>query len=78
MSGGGSGTDKRLGSESKVSADDMEIALDSELALSEDDEMVLGSAAGSDFSLNSADSGINLASPTDSGLSLEADLPVPS
>lgn len=68
-----SGTNKGLGSSSKLGSDDLEIALDSELALSEDDEMVLGSAAGSDFALNAADSGINLGSPTDSGLSLEAD-----
>jgi hypothetical protein len=68
-----SGTNKALGSGSKLGSDDLEIALDSELALSDDDEMVLGSAAGSDFALNAGDSGINLASPTDSGLSLEAD-----
>ena len=53
---------------------ELDIALDSELALSDDDEMVLGgSGIGSDLTLNSAESGINLSSPTDSGLSLEAD-----
>jgi excisionase family DNA binding protein len=53
---------------------DLDIALDSELALSDDDEMVLGgSGVGSDLSLDAAESGINLGSPTDSGLSLEAD-----
>jgi hypothetical protein len=70
----GSGTNKSLGSGSKLGSSDLEIALDSELALSDDDEMVLGSSgAGSDLALNAADSGINLGSPTDSGLSLEAD-----
>lgn len=67
-----SGTNKGLGS-SKLGGDDLEIALDSELALSDDDEMVLGSGAGSDFALSAGESGINLGSPTDSGLSLEAD-----
>lgn len=53
---------------------DIEVTLDSELALSDDDEMVLGgSGVGSDISLGTADSGINLGSPSDSGLSLEAD-----
>lgn len=53
---------------------DLDMALDSELALSDDDDVVLsGSGTGSDLSLSAADSGINLSSPTDSGLSLEAD-----
>jgi hypothetical protein len=68
----GGGTSRSLG---PVGSGDLDIALDSELALSDDDEMVLGgSAIGSDLTLNpAADSGINLASPSDSGLSLEAD-----
>lgn len=53
---------------------DIEVTLDSELALSDDDEVVLGgSGIGSDVPLGTADSGINLGSPSDSGLSLEAD-----
>lgn len=53
---------------------DIEVAIDSELALSDDDELVLGgSGLGSDLTLGAPDSGINLDSPSDSGLSLEAD-----
>lgn len=63
-----------LGSSQALGSGDLDIALDSELALSDDDEMVLGgSGVGSDLTLNPADSGISLSSPTDSGLSLEAD-----
>jgi len=53
--------------------------LDSELALSDDDELVLGGdddtgdALANDLSLDSGASGISLGSPSDSGLSLEAD-----
>lgn len=69
----GSGTNRGLGS-GKVDSGDLDITLDSELALSDDDEMVIGgSGTGSDLALNPADSGISLATPTDSGLSLEAD-----
>jgi excisionase family DNA binding protein len=69
----GTGTAKTLGS-GKVDSADLDIALDSELALSDDDEMVIGgSGTGSDLALNPEDSGISLATPTDSGLSLEAD-----
>jgi hypothetical protein len=76
QSGGGTGsggTNRGFGS--GLDSGDLDIALDSELALSDDDEMVLsGSGVGSDLTLNpAADSGINLASPSDSGLSLEAD-----
>jgi hypothetical protein len=69
----GAGSSRAMGS--GLGSGDLDIALDSELALSEDDEMVLGgSGAGSDLTLNpAADSGINLSSPSDSGLSLEAD-----
>jgi excisionase family DNA binding protein len=64
------GADTGLGS----GISDLDMALDSELALSDDDDIVLsGSGTGSDLSLSAADSGINLSSPTDSGLSLEAD-----
>ena len=64
------GADTGLGS----AISDLDMALDSELALSDDDDIVLsGSGTGSDLSLSAADSGINLSSPTDSGLSLEAD-----
>lgn len=69
-----SGTNRSLGTGSKIDSADLDISLDSELALSDDDEMVIGgSDIGSDMALSSADSGINLGSPTDSGLSLEAD-----
>lgn len=53
--------------------------LDSALALSDDDELVLGgddtgdALAGDDLALDSGASGISLGSPSDSGLSLEAD-----
>jgi hypothetical protein len=51
---------------------DMELG--SELALSDDDDMILGgSDTGSDLALGAGDSGISLGSPSDSGLSLEAD-----
>lgn len=51
---------------------DMELG--SDLALSDDDDMVLGgSDTGSDLALGAGDSGISLGSPSDSGLSLEAD-----
>jgi hypothetical protein len=61
-------------SDMSIGSSDLDVSLDSELALSDDDEVVLGgSGIGSDLTLGSADSGINLASPSDSGLSLEAD-----
>jgi hypothetical protein len=73
-SSGGTGSGG-TGKGSGIGSGDLDIALDSELALSDDDEMVLsGSGVDSDLTLNpAADSGINLASPSDSGLSLEAD-----
>lgn len=43
----------------------------SALALGEDESIEVGSGAGSDVTLGSGDSGIGLANPTDSGLSLE-------
>ena len=61
-----------LGSDAADDSGDLD--LDGELALSDDDELVLsGSGSGSDLSLGAADSGINLSSPSDSGLSLESD-----
>lgn len=57
-------SDVTLGSSDlDLADDDEEIEADDD-----DDELVL---AGSDVTLNASDSGINLASPTDSGLSLE-------
>ena len=71
---GGTGRLEGLGSDLSLGSD-IDVSLDSGLALSDDDEMVLGgsSGAGSDLTLGAADSGINLGSPSDSGLSLEAD-----
>ena len=54
--------------------DDLDLESDVELALNEDDDLVLGaSGAGSDVTLDAEGSGINLSSPADSGLSLEDD-----
>ena len=72
-----SGTGTDTGNLPDVSSDsggsgDMELG--SELALSDDDDMVLGgSDTGSDLALGAGDNGISLGSPSDSGLSLEAD-----
>ena len=72
-SSGGTGR-LEMGSGDVGLGSDIEVAIDSELALSDDDELVLGgSGLGSDLTLGAADSGINLGSPSDSGLSLEAD-----
>lgn len=71
---GGTGRLEAVGSDMTVGSSDLEVSIDSELALSDDDEVVLGgSGTGSDLALGTADSGINLMSPSDSGLSLEAD-----
>jgi hypothetical protein len=48
---------------------------DLELATDDDDEFVLAEAGGSDITLDSADSGINLIDPSDSGLALD-DIPL--
>jgi len=48
---------------------------DLELATDGDDDFVLAEAGGSDITLDSADSGINLISPSDSGLALD-DIPL--
>ena len=73
--GSGGSDDLELSSDTGgLASDDLDMSLDSELALSDDDDMVLsGSGTGSDLSLSAGDSGINLSSPTDSGLSLEVD-----
>ncbi len=47
----------------------------SEIELSMDDDLVLSDAGGSDITLESGDSGINLVSPSDSGLALD-DIPL--
>jgi hypothetical protein len=72
---GSSGTGRlEAGSDMGLGSSDLDVAIDSELALSDDDDVVLGgSGIGSDLTLGAADSGINLSSPSDSGLSLEAD-----
>ena len=71
---GGTGN-LELSADTGLGSGDLDLSLDSELALSDDDDMVLSgsSGAGSDLSLGAGDSGINLSSPTDSGLSLEVD-----
>lgn len=72
---GSAGTGDLPGSSGGLDAAELE-ELDDELALSDDDDLVLsssGTGSGSDLSLSSADSGIDLSSPSDSGLSLEAD-----
>ncbi len=71
---GGTGNLELSADTGGLGSGDLDMSLDSELALSDDDDMVLsGSGTGSDLSLSAGDSGINLTSPTDSGLSLEVD-----
>ncbi|MBX3427498.1 MAG: helix-turn-helix domain-containing protein [Pirellulales bacterium] len=48
---------------------------DSDIDLASDDDFVLAEAGGSDITLDSGDSGINLVSPSDSGLALD-DIPL--
>jgi hypothetical protein len=48
---------------------------DVELELAGDDDLILADAGGSDITLDSGDSGINLISPSDSGLALD-DIPL--
>lgn len=48
---------------------------DIELELASDDDLILADAGGSDITLDSGDSGINLISPSDSGLALD-DIPL--
>ena len=47
----------------------------SEIELTDDDDLVLSDSGGSDITLESGDSGINLVSPADSGLALD-DIPL--
>ena len=70
--GGGTGEIELGGSDLEMGSDAVGLS-DEELDLGEeDDNLVLGgSGLGSDVTLDSADSGINLTSPSDSGLSLE-------
>ncbi|MDA1052453.1 MAG: helix-turn-helix domain-containing protein [Planctomycetota bacterium] len=71
---GGTGNLELSADTGGLGSGDLDMSLDSELALGDDDDMVLsGSGTGSDLSLSAGDSGINLSSPTDSGLSLEVD-----
>ncbi len=73
-SSGGTGNLELSADTGGLGSGDLDMSLDSELALSDDDDMVLsGSGSASDLSLSAGDSGINLSSPTDSGLSLEVD-----
>ncbi|MDZ4659880.1 MAG: helix-turn-helix domain-containing protein [Bythopirellula sp.] len=53
----------------------LEEAGDVELELAGDDDLILADAGGSDITLDSGDSGINLISPSDSGLALD-DIPL--
>ncbi len=67
----GSGTGD-LAEELGLGSDALDLGSDIDLALGDDDDLVLGaSGAGSDVTLDSSGSGINLSSPSDSGLSLE-------
>lgn len=71
---GGTGRLEMEDSDLTIGSDDLDVSLDSELALSDDDDVMLGSSGtSSDLVLGTEDSGINLTSPSDSGLSLEAD-----
>lgn len=66
------GTGKAPGSDVVLGTDKIDLVNDSNLELGADDDLVLGgSGIGSDVTLGGGDSGINLASPADSGLSLE-------
>ena len=65
---GSSGSELNLSDSKSSSASGFGSAIDLEL---DDDELVLGSGAGSDVTSGSADSGISLNNPSDSGLSLE-------
>lgn len=65
------GTGKQTGSDVTLGSGKMDFATDSALDLGDDDLVLGGSGIGSDVTLGGGDSGINLASPADSGLSLE-------
>lgn len=67
------GTGKQSGSDVTLGSGKMDFATDSALDLGDDDLVLGGSGIGSDVTLGGGDSGINLASPADSGLSLETE-----
>lgn len=67
----GSGTGKQTGSDVTLGSGKLDFTTDSALDLGDDDLVLGGSGIGSDVTLGGGDSGINLASPSDSGLSLE-------
>jgi hypothetical protein len=79
LAGEDEGTDpipEELGAGSaKAKKQDSGPTSDLELATDDDDEFVLAEAGGSDITLDSADSGINLIDPSDSGLALD-DIPL--
>ncbi len=72
LEGAGTG-DLELASDLSLGSDDLDLGDDLELGDDDDDgELLLGSGSGgSDITLGAADTGINLTSPSDSGLSLE-------
>lgn len=65
------GTGKQSGSDVTLGSGKLDFTTDSALDLGDDDLVLGGSGIGSDVTLGGGDSGINLASPADSGLSLE-------
>jgi hypothetical protein len=65
------GTGKQAGSDVALGSGKLDFTTDSALDLGDDDLVLGGSGIGSDVTLGGGDSGINLASPADSGLSLE-------
>lgn len=69
-SSGGTGPLASTPSDVSLGTSDLDMHLDSGLAIADDDDLVLGGGT-SDSGLEAGDSGINLTSPTDSGLSLE-------
>jgi hypothetical protein len=78
LAGEDEGTDpvpEELASGKKSKKKDTGPTSDLELATDEGDDFVLAEAGGSDITLDSGDSGINLISPSDSGLALD-DIPL--
>jgi hypothetical protein len=78
LSGADEGTDpvpEEVASGKKNAKPDTGPTSDLELATGDDDDFVLAEAGGSDITLDSGDSGINLISPSDSGLALD-DIPL--
>jgi hypothetical protein len=67
----GEGGTGKAGSDVSLGSGKLDFATDSALDLGDDDLVLGGSGIGSDVTLGGGDSGINLASPADSGLSLE-------